>query len=55
MAGSHTRPKPKTWANYGNSRKEALANAEILALRVIAEQLENSETAPYEIQISIPA
>ena len=40
---------------YGSSRNEALANAEILALRVIAEQLENSETAPYEIQISIPA
>ena len=40
---------------YGSSRKEALANAEILALRVIAEQLENSETAPHEIQISIPA
>lgn len=40
---------------YGSSRMEALANAEVLALRVIAEQLENSEIAPYEIQISIPA
>ena len=40
---------------YGDSRREALANTEVLALRVIAEQLENSETAPHEIQISIPA
>lgn len=40
---------------YGNSRMDAVANAEIFALRVIAEQLENSATAPYEIQISIPA
>ena len=40
---------------YGDSKTEALANAEVLALRVIADQLENSETAPYEIRISMPA
>ncbi len=40
---------------YGSSRMEALANAEVLALSVIAQQIENSEIAPYEIQISIPA
>ena len=40
---------------YGDSKMEALANAEVLALRVIADQLENSETAPYEIRISMPA
>lgn len=28
---------------YGDSRREALANTEVLALRVIAEQLENSQ------------
>ena len=40
---------------YGSTKSEAMARAEILALRVLAEKLENSETAPHEIQISIPA
>ena len=40
---------------YGSTKSEAMARAEILALRVLAEKLENSESAPHEIQISIPA
>ena len=39
---------------YGSTKSEAMARAEILALRVVAEKLEKSETAPHEIQISIP-
>ena len=40
---------------YGSTKSEAMARAEILALRVLAEKLETSEVAPHEIQISIPA
>ncbi|NOT02382.1 MAG: type II toxin-antitoxin system HicB family antitoxin [Phycisphaerales bacterium] len=31
---------------YGQSREHAIANAEALALRVLAERLENGETIP---------
>ena len=31
---------------YGETRERAVANAEALALRVIAERLENEETVP---------
>lgn len=31
---------------YGATRERAIANAEALALRVIAERLENDESAP---------
>ena len=40
---------------YGASANEAIAKAEVLALRVLAEQLENGETLPLDISISIPA
>jgi predicted RNase H-like HicB family nuclease len=40
---------------YGASRDEALAGAEILALRVLAERLEHHEGAPQAISISIAA
>ena len=40
---------------YGNSANEAMAKAEVLALRVLAEQLEHSEVQPIEISISLPA
>lgn len=40
---------------YGASRNEAMARAEVLALRVLAEQLEHGETRPLDISISIPA
>jgi predicted RNase H-like HicB family nuclease len=40
---------------YGSSANEAMAKAEVLALRVLAEQLEHGETLPIDISISIPA
>jgi predicted RNase H-like HicB family nuclease len=40
---------------YGSSAEEAMARAEVLALRVIAERLEHGESRPIAINISIPA
>ena len=40
---------------YGASANEAMAKAEVLALRVLAEQLEHGEVKPLSISISIPA
>ena len=40
---------------YGASPEEAMARAEILALRVIAERLKHGESGPMAINISIPA
>ena len=40
---------------YGASANEAMAKAEVLALRVLAEQLEHGEVLPLEIYISLPA
>jgi len=40
---------------YGATRDEALARAEILALRVLAERLEHREGPPQTISISIAA
>lgn len=40
---------------YGASANEAMARAEILALRVLAERLEHGEAEPSNISISIPA
>jgi predicted RNase H-like HicB family nuclease len=40
---------------YGASANEAMAKAEVLALRVLAEQLEHGEARPLDISISIPA
>jgi len=40
---------------YGASANEAMARAEVLALRVLAEQLEHGEPRPLDISISIPA
>lgn len=39
---------------YGASAGEAMAKAEVLALRVLAERLEHGETAPLAINISVP-
>ena len=39
---------------YGTSANQAMARAEILALRVLAERLENDEVDPINIHISIP-
>ena len=40
---------------YGASRDEAMARAQVLALRVIAERLEQNETKPQPISIDIAA
>jgi predicted RNase H-like HicB family nuclease len=40
---------------YGASANEAMAKAEVLALRVLAEQLEHGEVLPLEISIFLPA
>lgn len=40
---------------YGATQDEAMAKAEVLALRVLAEQLENGEARPVAISISVAA
>ena len=40
---------------YGNSSDEALAKAEVLALRVLAERLEHGEARPVDISITLAA
>ena len=40
---------------YGATREDAMRKAEALALRVLAERLENKETGPQPISIGITA
>ncbi len=40
---------------YGSTRDEAMARAQILALRVLAERLEHGESGPQSISISVTA
>ena len=40
---------------YGNSADEAMAKAEVLALRVLAERIEHGEARPMEINFALPA
>jgi predicted RNase H-like HicB family nuclease len=40
---------------YGRTRKEALAAAEALALRVIADRIEHGEAVPGEMTVSFAA
>jgi predicted RNase H-like HicB family nuclease len=40
---------------YGATRDEAMVKAQALALRVLAERLENNETGPQPISIDIAA
>jgi predicted RNase H-like HicB family nuclease len=40
---------------YGATADEAMAKAEVLALRVLAERLEHSEAKPQSISIGIAA
>jgi len=40
--------------SYGRSAADAMSKAEILALRVIADRLENSEAEPVSISFSLP-
>ena len=39
---------------YGSSSADAMAKAEVLALRVIADRLEKGESEPVSIQFSLP-
>jgi predicted RNase H-like HicB family nuclease len=39
---------------YGSSSADAMAKAEVLALRVIADRLENGESESVSIQFSLP-
>lgn len=39
---------------YGTSADDAMAKAEVLALRAIAERLEHGESRPLEINIALP-
>lgn len=40
---------------YGSTANEAIARAQVLALRVLAERLEHNETGPQPISIGIAA
>ncbi len=40
---------------YGATRDEAMAKAEVLALRVLAEQLEHGEARPTGLSITVAA
>jgi hypothetical protein len=40
---------------YGRTRKQALASAEALALRVMADRLEHGEAAPGHVTVSFAA
>ena len=40
---------------YGPTAAEAMAKAEVLALRVLADRLEHGEVQPVAINISVPA
>ncbi len=40
--------------SYGNSASDAISKAEILALRVIADRLENGDSEPVSISLSLP-
>ncbi|MBI5108298.1 MAG: type II toxin-antitoxin system HicB family antitoxin [Rhodocyclales bacterium] len=39
---------------YGNTADDAMAKAEVLALRAMADRLEQNESRPVEINISLP-
>ncbi|ODU08842.1 MAG: hypothetical protein ABS84_11335 [Rubrivivax sp. SCN 71-131] len=40
---------------YGATAVEAMAKAQVLALRVIAERLEQGEARPLDIRLTLPA
>ncbi|HEX5760055.1 MAG TPA: type II toxin-antitoxin system HicB family antitoxin [Thermoanaerobaculia bacterium] len=40
---------------YGSSAEEAMAKAEVLALRVLAERIEQGEARPQPIRFVLPA
>lgn len=48
-------PELPAVVSYGDSAADAMSKAEILALRVIADRLENGESEPLDISLSLPA
>lgn len=40
--------------SYGDSAADAMSKAEVLALRVIADRLENGDSEPVSISLSLP-
>lgn len=40
---------------YGATRDEAMARAEVVALRALADRIEHGETKPLDLQISLAA
>ncbi|MBV8193484.1 MAG: type II toxin-antitoxin system HicB family antitoxin [Alphaproteobacteria bacterium] len=40
---------------YGSTRDEAMAKAEVIALRAIADRIERGETKPVAVSISLAA
>ena len=40
---------------YGKTQAEAMAKAEVLALRVLADRIEHAESGPEPIEIILPA
>lgn len=40
--------------SYGDSAADAMSKAEVLALRIIADRLENGESEPMSISFSLP-
>lgn len=41
--------------SYGNTADEAMVRAEVLALRVLAERIEEGEARPQPIRFAVPA
>lgn len=39
---------------YGATEQEAMAKAEVLALRALAERIEHSESGPQSVHITLP-
>jgi len=40
---------------YGDTRDEAMAKAEVVALRAIADRIEHGEAKPFDVQITLDA
>lgn len=39
---------------YGVTRDDAMAKAQVLALRILAERIENGESTPVSLNLSVP-
>lgn len=39
---------------YGATREGAMAKAQVLALRILAERIENGESTPVSLRLSVP-